>query len=63
MGLVCIEPGRTRQQVSLALEGCKIFHFAGHGYTDKDNPLQSHLLLKDHGKKNPDGEKSPRNQS
>jgi tetratricopeptide (TPR) repeat protein len=47
-----IEPGRSKQDVISHLPNCEIFHFAGHGYTDNDDPLKSHLLLGD-GKRDP----------
>jgi tetratricopeptide (TPR) repeat protein/CHAT domain-containing protein len=47
-----IEPGRRKQDVISYLPQCQIFHFAGHGYTDNDDPLKSHLLLED-GKSDP----------
>ncbi|KAH6962410.1 CHAT domain-containing protein [Ilyonectria sp. MPI-CAGE-AT-0026] len=47
MDLEYIQPQPFKDEVSLALEECTIFHFAGHGKTDKENPLQSQLLLKD----------------
>jgi hypothetical protein len=42
-----IEPGRCRQDVLLHLPQCQIFHFAGHGHTDKYDLSKSHLLLED----------------
>lgn len=42
-----IEPGRRKQDVISYLPQCKIFHFAGHGYTDDEDPSRSHLLLED----------------
>jgi CHAT domain-containing protein len=47
-----IEPGRRKQDIISHLPDCKIFHFAGHGYTDNEDPLKSHLLLGD-GKSDP----------
>ncbi|KAH7121614.1 CHAT domain-containing protein [Dactylonectria macrodidyma] len=47
MKLKPIEPERRKQDVIAHLPECKLFHFAGHGYTDKKDPLRSHLLLQD----------------
>jgi hypothetical protein len=47
MGLESIEPGRRKQDVMSHLPQCDIFHFAGHGYTDDDDPSKSYLLLED----------------
>ncbi|MCJ1324082.1 hypothetical protein MMC10_000744 [Thelotrema lepadinum] len=45
MSINHIEPGRRKQDITSHLPQCKIFHFAGHGYTDDDDPSKSHLLL------------------
>ena len=45
MKLELIESGRRKQDIISNLRHCNIFHFAGHGYTDNDNPLKSYLLL------------------
>jgi tetratricopeptide (TPR) repeat protein len=42
-----IEPERRKQHVMSHLPQCKIFHFAGHGYTDEYDPSKSCLLLDD----------------
>jgi hypothetical protein len=42
-----IKPGRRKRDVTSHLRQCKIFHFAGHGCTDNDDPSKSHLLLED----------------
>ena len=47
-----IEPGRRKQDVISHLPHCRIFHFAGHGHTDDEDPSKSHLLLED-GKNDP----------
>ncbi|KAL4745229.1 CHAT domain-containing protein [Aspergillus terricola var. indicus] len=47
MGLTPIEPGRRTTDVEAHLPQCKIFHFAGHGYTDSLDPSKSYLLLED----------------
>ncbi|KAM3069480.1 hypothetical protein ACMFMG_005585 [Clarireedia jacksonii] len=49
MGLESIEPGRRKQDIMSHLRHCNIFHFAGHGCTDDDDPSKSHLLLEDGG--------------
>ncbi|KAH8736103.1 CHAT domain-containing protein [Ilyonectria robusta] len=47
MKLYPIEPGRRKEDVISHLPRCKIFHFAGHGYTNGTDPSKSHLLLQD----------------
>ncbi|KAL3429257.1 CHAT domain-containing protein [Aspergillus tetrazonus] len=47
MGLTPTEPGRRKADVEAHLPQCKIFHFAGHGYTDNSDPSKSYLLLED----------------
>ena len=47
MGFNPIESGRRKQDIISHLPNCKIFHFAGHGYTDTTDPSQSRLLLDD----------------
>ncbi|KAH7150158.1 CHAT domain-containing protein [Dactylonectria estremocensis] len=47
MELQPIEPGRRKQNITAYLTQCKIFHFAGHGYTDIIDPSKSHLRLED----------------
>ena len=47
MSLHPVEPGRRKQDLLSHLPGCKILHFAGHGYTDDADPAQSSLLLED----------------
>jgi CHAT domain-containing protein len=47
-----IKPEQYKQDIMSHLPQSKIFHFAGHGYTDEDDPSRSCLLLKD-GKNNP----------
>ncbi|KAH6646598.1 CHAT domain-containing protein [Truncatella angustata] len=41
------EPMRTKDHVSSQLKNCEIFHFAGHGHTDSQDPASSYLLLND----------------
>ncbi|CVK99387.1 uncharacterized protein FMAN_02229 [Fusarium mangiferae] len=47
MNLTTIWPDPHRQSVLSALTDCFIFHFAGHGYAKKSNPLDSLILLED----------------
>ncbi|KAI3325612.1 hypothetical protein HD806DRAFT_490775 [Xylariaceae sp. AK1471] len=47
LGLEVAEPKPLRENVMECLRNCKIFHFAGHGYTDIINPLLSALYLED----------------
>ena len=45
MALNPIEPGQRKQDIVPHLSQCRIFHFAGHGYTDIEDSSKSHLLL------------------
>ena len=47
MALNPIEPGQRKQDIIPHLPQYRIFHFAGHGYTDIEDPSKSHLLLND----------------
>ncbi|KAI1021857.1 hypothetical protein LB504_007342 [Fusarium proliferatum] len=47
MRLEPVEPEPIREDVLSHLRKCKIFHFAGHGYTDTADPSNSQLYLKD----------------
>ena len=47
MAIEPIEPKKRKADILLHLQASKIFHFAGHGYTDDTDPLQSSLLLED----------------
>ena len=47
MEIGILETGRCKQEILTHLPNCKIFHFAGHGYTDEVDPSQSSLLLDD----------------
>jgi CHAT domain-containing protein len=47
LGLQVAEPRPVRDDVLECLRDCKIFHFAGHGYTNIINPLLSALYLED----------------
>lgn len=42
-----VEPGHFRDDIVALLPECSIFHFAGHGYTHRADPSQSHLLAYD----------------
>ncbi|KAF4483545.1 hypothetical protein FAGAP_11716 [Fusarium agapanthi] len=46
-GLETVQPRPRKEKVSGYLLDCKVFHFAGHGYTDEDDPSNSHLRLED----------------
>ncbi|CAH0033335.1 unnamed protein product [Clonostachys rhizophaga] len=41
---------KNKTNILSQLPHCKIFHFAGHGFTDSQDPSRSHLLLEDNGK-------------
>ncbi|RBR18668.1 uncharacterized protein FIESC28_05945 [Fusarium coffeatum] len=46
MGLeVVVDDGRSKVDVKSHLTECKVFHFAGHGHTDANNPSMSYLKL------------------
>ncbi|KAM0236981.1 hypothetical protein ACHAP5_009221 [Fusarium lateritium] len=47
MGVTPIEPEGRKQEVMSDLPKCSIFHFAGHGQSQSNDPLNSHLLLND----------------
>lgn len=47
MKLNPVEPRRQKQDILAHLTKCKIFHFAGHGHTDTNDPSKSYLLLED----------------
>ncbi|KAI3322281.1 CHAT domain-containing protein [Xylariaceae sp. AK1471] len=40
-----VDPGQLRDDIVAHLPNCYIFHFAGHGYTDRVDPSQSHLAV------------------
>ncbi|KAI1318411.1 CHAT domain-containing protein [Xylariaceae sp. FL0255] len=42
-----IKPRPCRNDVLSALQDCKVFHFAGHGYSNPSDPSLSSLLLSD----------------
>ncbi|KAF5682502.1 hypothetical protein FCIRC_4936 [Fusarium circinatum] len=46
-GLETVRPRPRKEDVFEQLLDCKIFHFAGHGYTDENDPSNSHLRLED----------------
>ncbi|KAM5355006.1 hypothetical protein ACJ41O_001652 [Fusarium nematophilum] len=45
--LNAVTPQRRKDDVLKHLKRCKIFHFAGHGQSDPDDPSKSCLLLED----------------
>ncbi|SPJ78341.1 uncharacterized protein FTOL_06730 [Fusarium torulosum] len=47
MGLDPILPKPRKEDVASYLSDCNIFHFAGHGHTDAEDPSNSHLCLQD----------------
>ncbi|KAJ4130321.1 hypothetical protein NW768_007304 [Fusarium equiseti] len=47
MSLNPLQPGQQKQNILPHLRDCTIFHFAGHGQSDSQNPLSSKLLLND----------------
>ncbi|KAF4961381.1 hypothetical protein FSARC_10197 [Fusarium sarcochroum] len=47
MGIHPVMPGTGKQDSLSCLPNSTIFHFAGHGHTNSDNPSKSHLLLSD----------------
>jgi len=47
MAIDSIEPRRYKPDVLALLPSCQIFHFAGHGSTNRADPSQSQLLLED----------------
>ncbi|CAG9990918.1 unnamed protein product [Clonostachys byssicola] len=47
MNIDIIESGRQKQDLVQHLPKCSIFHFAGHGSTDGNDPSNSRLLLDD----------------
>jgi CHAT domain-containing protein len=47
MNMIPIEPSRRKLEVLSHLQECTIFHFAGHGHTDVNNPSESRLILED----------------
>ncbi|KAH8667156.1 CHAT domain-containing protein [Ilyonectria robusta] len=40
-----VELGHSKEDVTSRLLNCSVFHFAGHGYTDKAKPSNSRLVL------------------
>ncbi|KAL4745605.1 hypothetical protein BDW72DRAFT_198489 [Aspergillus terricola var. indicus] len=52
MDLEPVQPEGHKRDILQSLPHCRVFHFAGHGYTDSTDPLKSHLLLKN-GKDDP----------
>ncbi|KAM5342202.1 hypothetical protein ACJ41O_015233 [Fusarium nematophilum] len=47
MGLEAVEPYRMKDEVTEQLQSCNVFHFAGHGFTDQQDPMNSYLCLQD----------------
>ncbi|KAL6399607.1 hypothetical protein AUP68_17012 [Ilyonectria robusta] len=47
MGLNVVEPHRLKEEVMTGLQSSTIFHFAAHGSTNQDDPLESFLCLED----------------
>ncbi|RFN55304.1 30s ribosomal protein s17p-like protein [Fusarium flagelliforme] len=47
MSLNPLQPDQKKQDIIPYLRDCTIFHFAGHGQSDNQNPLNSKLLLND----------------
>lgn len=52
MSVKPLEPGCNKKDILSHLLQCEIFHFAGHGCTDRHDPSKSHLVLED-GQTNP----------
>ncbi|KAI5460175.1 CHAT domain-containing protein [Mariannaea sp. PMI_226] len=46
-GVNCTRSVDLKEAVISELQRCDIFHFAGHGHIDTNNPLRSSLLLRD----------------
>ncbi|KAG5657339.1 hypothetical protein KAF25_005903 [Fusarium avenaceum] len=40
---------KSKQDVISKLQECSVFHFAGHGFTDRQDPSKSHLVLQNNG--------------
>lgn len=47
IGLQARQPPRRQADILSSFQKCDNFHFAGHGFKDELDPLQSHLLLED----------------
>ncbi|KAF4341814.1 hypothetical protein FBEOM_4271 [Fusarium beomiforme] len=47
MAIRPVSVGHRKHEILSCLRDCKIFHFAGHGYTNGHNPSKSHLCLGD----------------
>ncbi|KAL4736273.1 CHAT domain-containing protein [Aspergillus similis] len=45
MGFHSVQPKCHKDDVIFHMPECRIFHFAGHGYTDHADPLKSQLVL------------------
>jgi hypothetical protein len=42
-----VQPKKRKEEIMSLLPTCRIFHFAGHGQTDNEDPSKSCLLLED----------------
>ncbi|KAF4343745.1 30S ribosomal S17P protein [Fusarium beomiforme] len=47
IGLETVESERKKAALIEQIRSCKVFHFAGHGCTDLQDPLKSYLCLED----------------
>ncbi|KAF5686892.1 hypothetical protein FDENT_5619 [Fusarium denticulatum] len=45
MAIRPLSGGQSKEDMLSCLQNCKVFHFAGHGYTNGDDPSKSHLCL------------------
>jgi hypothetical protein len=45
MAIRPLSGGQSKEDLLSCLQNCKVFHFAGHGYTNGDDPSKSHLCL------------------
>lgn len=45
LSLQVVQPKPSKGQILAQLPACSVFHFAGHGFSDYDNPLESYLAL------------------
>ena len=52
IGLECVQPDRrTTTEIMPLLFNSTVFHFAGHGHTERQDPSKSHLLVGEGGEK------------
>ncbi|KAK5693657.1 hypothetical protein LTR97_010226 [Elasticomyces elasticus] len=47
MAFETVQPAKQKRDILFLLPRCRVFHFAGHGYTNRQDPSKSYLLLKD----------------